>query len=333
MRLRLTAIVAAVLLFAGVTAVPPATANPSSGLQRLCLVNEHAPNLEHTVRVPSWMVDRLIEKTLSYRGPCAEYGDRAPLGAGEQVAYTQRVGSRPIAVGWRVDGDSLQGLPTDPPNAGLWCYDKNGDGTTDRMTECTGGYETKLDLSDRFTDAVHSQFSYVLNNWNPMGHMPPHVYDLPHFDVHFYLNDNAERLAIRPGPCPALVNCEDYKLGKDLPDDRYVAPDYADLDAVEPAMGNHLIDPTGPEFNGERFTHTFIYGSWDDEITFYEPMITHEWLAGVADGTQQSACYPMKLPDAWQQSGWFPTRYCIRDLDNRDELSVSMEGFVYRQAA
>src|SRR3954447_5500734 len=36
------------------------------------------------------------------------------------------------------------------------------------------------------------------------------------------------------------------------------------------AMGNHLADPTGPEFNGERFTHTFIYGSWDDEVTFYE---------------------------------------------------------------
>lgn len=333
MKLRWAAIVAAVLLFTGVAAVPPAAANPSRAGNWFCLVNKHHPRWEHTVRVPGWVADKLIRSTPSYRGPCAEYGDSAPLGDGQQVAYTQRIGSRPTAVGWRADADSLDGLPTDPPNAGLWCYDKNGDGTTDRMTECTGGYETQLDLDARFKRSVDSPFEYVLNNWNPMGHMPPHVYDLPHFDVHFYLNDNAERLAIRPGPCPALVNCEDYELGKNLPDQRYLAPDYADLDAVEPAMGNHLIDTTGPEFNGERFTHTFIYGSWNDEITFYEPMITHEWLSGLRDGTQQSACYPMKLPDAWQQSGWYPSRYCIRHLDNRDELSVSMEGFVYRQAS
>ena len=52
----------------------------------------------------------------------------------------------------------------------------------------------------------------------------------------------------RPGPCPALVNCEDYQLGKKLPASRYLAPDYQDMDAIEPAMGNHLIDPTGPDF-------------------------------------------------------------------------------------
>lgn len=334
MRLRAVAVVAVALLLTGVMAAPSAHAQPRrTSMTWLCLVGGRHSDAEHTVRVPAQLADALITRTRSYRGPCAEYGQSAPLGNGEQTAYSQRVGSRPVAVGWRVDDSGLRGLPTDPPNAGLWCYDKNGDGETDRMTECTGGYETKLDLSPRFRHRVDSQFTYVLNNWNPMGHMPPHVYDLPHFDVHFYLKDNDERLAIRPGPCPALVNCEDYKLGKDLPDQRYLAPDYADMDAVEPAMGNHLIDPTGPEFNGERFTHTFIYGSWDDEITFYEPMITHEWLAGVRDGDRPNRCFAMKLPTAWQKSGWFPTRYCIRHLDNRKELQVSMEGFVYRHAA
>ena len=78
--------------------------------------------------------------------------------------------------------------------------------------------------------------------------------------MHFYVNEDAERTAIRPGPCPQLVNCDDYELGKRLPDPQYLAPDFADLDAVEPGMGNHLIDPTAPEFNGEPFTHTWIYG-------------------------------------------------------------------------
>ena len=31
-------------------------------------------------------------------------------------------------------------------------------------------------------------FKWVLLNWTPHGHIPPGVYDTPHFDVHFYLD-------------------------------------------------------------------------------------------------------------------------------------------------
>ena len=333
MRVRLPILCTALALLLAVAVAGSAEAGPRHGAEWLCLVSKANPDREHTIRVPGKVADRLIAHTRSYRGPCAEYGESKPLGEGTQTAYSQTVGDRPVSIGWRISDSALEGLPYDPPNAGLWCYDKDGDGTTDRMTECTGGYETALKLGPKFRDQVDSPFTYVLANWNPMGHMPPHVYDLPHFDVHFYQNENSERLAIRPGPCPALVNCEDYELGKDLPDDRYLPDDYQDLDAVEPAMGNHLIDPTGPEFNGERFTHTFIYGTWDDETTFYEPMITYEWLTGLGDGSRASGCHEMKLPQAWQQSGWYPTQYCIRHLDNRDETAVSLEGFTYRHAS
>ena len=337
MRIRVPVIGVLLILLAGVFAVPVASARPQSDqsrhdLQWFCLVNGRHAQREHTIRVSAWLADQLIRTTESYRGPCAEYGQSSSLGKGKQTAYTQVVGRRPVAVGWRVSDSALDGLPYDEPNEGRWCYDKNGDGKLDRMTECTGGYESVLQLGKRFRHRIDTPLTYVLANWNPMGHMPPHVYDLPHFDVHFYLQPESERLKIRTGPCPALVNCEDYKLGKILPADRYVAPDYADMDAVEPAMGNHLIDPTGPEFNGGTFTHTFIYGSWNGKLPFYETMITHDWLSGLRDGTESSACYPMKLPQAWQQAGWYPTRYCIRHLDNRSELSVSMEGFVYRHA-
>ncbi|HEY9293225.1 MAG TPA: hypothetical protein VIP98_18255 [Microlunatus sp.] len=333
MRIRLPAVGALLILLLAAFAVPSASARPQHDLEWFCLAGGRTSPGEHTIRVPEWLADELIKSTRSYRGPCAEYGESARLGAGEQTAYTQTVGTRPVAVGWRVSDAGLEGLPYDPPNAGLWCYDKNADQTTDRMTECTGGYETALQLGPQFRRTVDSPFEYLLNNWNPMGHMPPHVYDLPHFDVHFYLQPESERFKIRTGPCPALVNCEDYRLGKKLPASRYLAPDYQDMDAVEPAMGNHLIDPTGPEFNGERFTHTFIYGVWNREVSYFEPMITHEWLSGLRDGTESSGCFPMKLPQAWQESGWYPTRYCTRHLDNRAELTVSMEGFVYRHAA
>ena len=37
--------------------------------------------------------------------------------------------------------------------------------------------------------------------------------------------------------------------------------DFKNVDAVVPAMGNHLIDPTSAEFNGKKFTRTWIYVS------------------------------------------------------------------------
>lgn len=128
------------------------------------------------------------------------------------------------------------------------------------------------------------------------------------------------------------MNCDDFRLGKKLPAAKYRASDFEDLDAQSPAMGNHLIDRTGPEFHGAPFTHTFIYGSWNRAMTFYEPMVTKEFLGGLASGVRGDTCAPIKQPHAFAQSGWYPTRYCMRHRDNRSEITISLEGFVHRDA-
>ncbi len=300
----------------------------------VCLVPKHEPDRARTIRVPMAAVDKVIRSTLSYRGPCAEYGESAVRGDGTMTAYSQvEEDGTPVAVGLAMSEDTLEGLPQDPPTDGLWCYDKDGDGSEDPMKECSGGYEDALQLGEDFRANADTPLEYVLANWNPMGHMPPGVYDKPHFDVHFYMNPNEERLAIRPGPCNVLVHCDDYPKGKDLPADRYLHPDFEDLDAVEPAMGNHLADLTSPEHNGGDFTHTFIYGVWDDEVTFYEPMVTHDWYSGLVDGSVEEGCHEIKQPDAWKESGWYPTEYCMRYRENRKELTTTLEAFEYRQAA
>ncbi|WP_109471713.1 hypothetical protein [Ornithinimicrobium cavernae] len=298
----------------------------------VCLVTEAHPDQERTIEVPAFVATVLTRVTLSYAGACAEYGESAPRGEGTLTAYSQVWQGEPQAVGLVFPSETLQGLPYDPPTAGLWCYDKDGNGEVDPMMECSGGYEDALHLGEDFRTEVDSPFTYVLTNWNPMGHMPPGIYDTPHFDVHFYTNPNEERLAIRPGPCDVLVHCDDYPLGKNLPEARYLHPDFQDLNAIEPAMGNHLTDLTGPEHNGEPFTHTFIYGTWDGEVTFYEPMVTHEWYSGLSEGTLADGCFPIKQPEAFQEAGWYPTEYCTRYRENRDELTTSLEGFAYHEA-
>lgn len=322
---------ALVLPTANVASAPAKTSGPD-GLVTVCFVPKGQPDVERTIRVPDQAVDLILAISLAYRGPCADYGETAALGDGRLTAYTQVEDGVPVSVGVAFPSATLTGLPHDPPNDDLWCYDKNGDGVEDRTTECSGGYERAIHFAEEFREEVDSPFTYALVNWNPHGHVPPGIYNLPHFDLHYYVNPNEERLAIRPGPCPVLVNCDDFELGNRLPAPKYVAPDYEHAGAIEPGMGNHLVDRTGPEWNGEPFTHTFIYGTWDREVTFYEPMVTHEWFSGLVDGTREDGCFDMKLPQAWQESGWYPTRYCLRYRENRDELTASLEGFVYRQA-
>ena len=44
----------------------------------------------------------------------------------------------------------------------------------------------------------HNFYTHVLFDWNPHGHEPPGLYDIPHFDFHFYTSSNELRMSI-PG--------------------------------------------------------------------------------------------------------------------------------------
>ncbi|MFD2762727.1 hypothetical protein [Micromonospora eburnea] len=327
--LGLAAVLAAVAL---VATIAPSSASAGGPKVAVCVSPSARSGAEVNVKVPKQAADALIRHTAAYPGVCASYGESAKMGKGTVRAFSQSENGVPHTIGMVMTEDALKGLPNHPPTAGLWCYDLNGDGKTDEHTECTGGYEYPLQLSKQFRAKVDTPFQYVLVNWNPAGHLPEHIYDRPHFDVHFYLNSNEERLAIRPGPCGMLVNCEDFEVGARPIPERYMPADYSDFGSVEPGMGNHLIDLTGPELNGETFTHTFIYGSYGGQLTFYEPMITQDWYRGLASGSVADGCFPIKQPQAWQTAGWYPTQYCTRHRDNRSEIVTTLEGFVYRKA-
>jgi len=97
---------------------------------------------------------------------------------------------------------------------------------------------------------------------------------------------------------------------------------------VAPGMGNHLIDLTGPEFNKLKFTRTWIYGTYGGRVTFYEEMVTRDFLLSRPD-----ACVPLKSPPAVGVKGYYPTQVCIRYLPKSNEYTVSMESFALREAS
>lgn len=251
------------------------------------------------------------------------------FGNGTVTTYAEFTGEQtPSAMGVAFSAGALAGLPTAPSDQ-HHCFDRDSDGATDPMTECFATHEAVIPLPDALAVREDVPFKWVLFNWNPAGHIPHGVYDVPHFDIHFYIAPIADVFAIQDGPCgPEFVRCDQFELGRKMPPVNYLHPDFQNVDAVAPAMGNHLVDLTGPEFNGEQWKRNFIYGVYDGEITFYEEMVTRAHIL-----SRPNECHPIKAAPAVARSGFYPTRTCIRHDDATGEYLVSMENFEFREAS
>lgn len=256
-------------------------------------------------------------------------GEAVPLGNGTANTYlVLEDDNTPVAVGIRLSESALEGLPAEPNNTGR-CFDKNGDGVLEAGVDCLGDYETVMKWPTEI-GRTNLPFTWIGLNWNAKGHGPAHVYDLPHFDAHFFMVDKALIASIRPGPCGEWVDCEDFERASLPLDPRFVPAGHADVGAVVAQMGNHLVNTRSPELSTppETFTHTLIYGAYDRQIIFIEPMVTREFLAGRPD-----TCAPISQPEAWQRSASYPTQYCIRHLPQESAVTISLEGFVDRKFA
>ncbi len=263
---------------------------------------------------------------------CAEtfIGEAKQLGNGLAQLYAELDGkSVPQVLGITFSEKMLNGLPN-KPNTYSRCFDKNGNGKIDPNGECNGDYELTFQLQGKLAKRTKTAFNWVSVNWNLEGHPhpAPPPWAVPHFDFHFYLQDREAVRAIRPGKCSELIDCDDFKRAQKPVPAKYLHSDHIDVGAAVPDMGNHLINSKSPELvkNGPPFTHTFIYGAFDGNITFYEPMITRAYLA-----TRPKMCAAVKLPQAWNIGGYYPETYCIRYLDGESRYTVSLESFVLRE--
>ena len=256
-------------------------------------------------------------------------GQSWELGDGTVSTYAELDNSgAPTVIGVVYSAGALEGLPTARSDQ-HHCFDRNADGAVDGNTECFATHEAAIPLPDAVGTRSDIPFKWVLFNWNPVGHIPPNVYDVPHFDIHFYIEPVANVFALQDGPCgPEFIRCDQFELGKKPVPSNYVHPDFQNVDAVAPAMGNHLLDLSGPEFRGEEWQRSWIFGVYDGRVTFYEEMVTRAFLLSHPD-----ACVPIKSPAAVALTGYYPTQSCIRYDAQAGEYTVSMEAFVLREAS
>lgn len=226
------------------------------------------------------------------------YGRPSPFGNGQIRSWVKldRDG-KPLALGLSFTEESLNGLPTELP----------------RGEEAT---ELVLPLP---AEAAATPFNHIGVNWNPHGHVPATIYDVPHFDFHFYMISPEERSRI-------TAQGDDIARSRRQPPADYVPAGYIYApDSEVPRMGGHWVDPQSNEFNKQPFTRTFLYGNYNGQIIFMEPMITKAFLEAKTDVTEV-----IKLPSKYARPGYYPTRYSVRYDRAGKEYSIALEGLTLR---
>jgi hypothetical protein len=158
-------------------------------------------------------------------------------------------------------------------------------------------------------------FDHIVVNWNVHGHEPEHVFDVPHFDFHFYMISVAEQTSIPPYPmAPADFD--------NLPPPSYWPDMYFPTPEGVPGMGKHWIDG----FFAPPFSKTLIYGSYKGKFTFVEPMIT---LATLLSGSSYSI--PYRQPHVFvPDQRFYPTVYNIYKDAATGKHYVTLSNFVWR---
>jgi hypothetical protein len=226
-------------------------------------------------------------------------GETKTLGAGQARSFV-RVGpdGKPTAVGVIFSEDALEGLPKEPPPG------EEGIGITFALPP----------------EAAATAFKHIWLNYNPHGHPPEKIYDVPHFDFHFYMISDAEREGI-------TAEGEGLLKGNKQPAAEFIPEGYVYIpNSTIPRMGAHWVNPLGRELHGQAFTNTFLFGSYDGRLIFGEPMIAKSFLETKTDVTEL-----IKLPKSYERRGtYYPTRYSVRYDAAAKEYTVALEGMTLR---
>lgn len=240
--------------------------------------------------------------------PRLRYGAPIALGHGQARAYVMVDEARgvPLEVGVALDEGAMEGLPTSG------------------MGHAVGHQPPQHEYALTFPAENPTPFRWVSLNWNVAGHEPPGVYDTPHFDFHFYTIDKADRDRIVAADPQFAAKADRLPTDEFRPQFTMVLgpPGAAPSAVAVPLMGVHWVDTRSPELQGllgkpeaaRPFTATFIYGSWDGQFIFAEPMVTRAHLLakkGATDPAVRDEVIPVGTAARYAAPGWYPAAYRV----------------------
>ncbi|MDX1393998.1 MAG: hypothetical protein R3195_06400 [Gemmatimonadota bacterium] len=224
-------------------------------------------------------------------------GECGSAWGGEVCTWSVTEGGAVVQVGATIPVASLAAAPPDAPF--LW----------------PPATEAALDIPEG------AGMTHMTINWEAMGH-PPVTFLVPHFDFHFYLIPEADRLAI---------DCGDLTKATAVPDgyalvDETLPPELVAITGVEtlvgvcvPEMGMHALS-TAEAANTEPFDGTIIVGYYGDAPIFIEPMISQAFLL-------ERQSFDLPIPAIPGLEGSQPTTFRAEYLADSDAFRFSFGGF------
>ena len=222
------------------------------------------------------------------------YGPATPLGKGVARAWVSvNDAGQPTAVGVNISAKAVDNLGSEP-----------------RMFT--------LQLPKQGSSTL---YDFVSLDWNPMGHPPMGTYNVPHFDLHFYMIPEAEVMAI---PAMAPFGPNGIQFDTRVPP-QYVPWHYVMDPGIVPAMGVHWGDQNEPQYKGQAFTKTMILGSYQGEFIFHEPMFTLAYLR-----TKPNEVIQIPQPSAYQKPGYYPLSYTFMYSNTPKEYTIALTDLTYR---
>lgn len=158
---------------------------------------------------------------------------------------------------------------------------------------------------------------HVVIDWEAAGHPPPHVYDVSHFDFHFYLVSEAEQRNV------VFRDAQESADVGQQPPAELLAPSYiVPPGTAVSGMGVHAIDPSAPEFHGQPFTAGFLYGYYHRRQTFLEVMASLRFLE-----SRPSLTASVRRSRSHTKPGAYPSAYGVTFDGSRNVYEVTLTGF------
>lgn len=244
-------------------------------MKRMLALSKPAPLALAFAAIMTMSVEWAQAEDVTYEGEAVRIGN----GQAHTVVRADSSG-KPVSIGIVMTEAALNGLPA-----------PDSDGHTD--------FPYLLSMPSKGPQTV---VNHVVINWESTGHPPPKVYDVPHFDFHFYLVNQAEQAHVMFKSPNDSGDPSQQPPGELLPVGYIVPPGTA-----VPEMGVHAVNPGAPEFHGQPFTATFIYGYHDKKLTFLEPMASVSFLK-----SQPNFSSPIPRPANYSKNGSYPSGYSVK---------------------
>lgn len=251
----------------------------------------------------------------SERGTHRLYGKPLKLGAGKirtYIALDHKDRGVPVEIGVAMTEGAMYDLPAAVASSAA----SDGQHKGHKMLNM---FMYILDLPAKNP----TPYKFVQFDWNPVGHEPLGIYDLPHSDFHFYTVPLEVRNSILPSDVKFAQKAAAFPAAQFRPQFYLDAATLAGVPAAlatVPQMGLHWLDVRSPELQQaagnpdawQPFTKTFIWGSWNGKFIFHEPMITRAYLMAKREGAGSAVrdeIIPVPVAQNYLKAGYYPAAY------------------------